>query len=472
MLVAFAVILPARSLVAQRPDDTGASATGLRELSASVERLTKQVSQSVVQVQVTGYGPVDSHDTGETNLVLGRRHGSASGVIVDADGYIVTNAHVVAGAERVQVVLHGAATDDGPIASVAAERGQTVDAMIVGTARDLDLALLKIDTPGLRALPIADYNKVRQGELVFAIGSPEGLRNSITMGVVSAVARQTDPNSPNVYIQTDAAINPGSSGGPLVNIDGELVGLNTFIISNSGGNQGLGFAIPSSILASAYPELREHGRLHRGFIGISVQAITPALAAGLDLSKTPGVVVADVTPEGPADGAGVLVQDVVVSVDGRPVPSVPAFGLALNTIGPGDTVKLGLERGTETLTVTIPVVDRPEDVDQLADLADPAKNSIQELGIVGADVTASMLELLPKLRIASGVAVAAKAEDVRRHDRDAKLLVGDVIHAVNGFAVRSIDGLRVLLSGLKQDGNIVLQVERNNHLMFVTCRRY
>jgi serine protease Do len=470
VLVAFAIILSARSVAAQRPEDTRAAANRLRELSSSVEWLTKEVSQSVVQVQVTGYGAIQSTDARDTNLVLGRLHGSGSGVILDAEGYIVTNAHVVAGAERIQVVLHGVATDDGPLASVAAESGHTVDAAVVETARDIDLALLKIDAPGLRALPIADYEKVRQGELVFAFGSPEGLRNSVTMGVVSAVARQTDPDSPNVYIQTDAAINPGSSGGPLVNIDGELVGLNTFILSTSGGSQGLGFAIPSATVASAAAELRAYGRLHRGFIGLSVQAITPALVAGLDLPKTPGVVVADVTPEGPADGAGVLVQDVVVSVDGRPVPSVPALGLALNAISPGETVTLGLARGAEALTVTVPVVDRPDDVDQLVDLADPGKNSIQELGIVGADVTPSTTGLLPKLRIASGVAVAAKVEDSRHPDT--KLVPGDVIHAVNGFAIRSIDGFRVLLSGLKQNGDLVLQIERNSRLMFVTCRQY
>jgi serine protease Do len=470
VLVALAIILPARSLAAQRPEHTRPVANRLRDLSSAVERLTKEVSQSVVQVQVTGYGPIQNPDTGDTNLVLGRLHGSGSGVILDADGYIVTNAHVVAGAERIQVVLHGAATDDGPIASVAAESGHIVDARIVGTARDIDLALLKIDAMGLRALPVADYEKIRQGELVFAFGSPEGLRNSVTMGVVSAVARQTDPDSPNVYIQTDAGINPGSSGGPLVNIDGELVGLNTFILSTSGGSQGLGFAIPSAIVASAAAELRAQGRLHRGFIGLGVQAITPALAAGLDLPTTPGVVVADVTPEGPADIAGVLVQDVVVSVDGRPVSSVPALGLALNAISPGDTVTLGLERGSEALTVTVPVMDRPDEVDQLVDLADPGKNSIQELGIVGADVTPTMAGLLPRLRITSGVAVAAKVEDSRRHDT--KLVPGDVIHAVNGFAVRSVDGFRVLLSGLKQNADLVLQIERNSRFMFVTCRQY
>src|SRR6185295_7872689 len=133
------------------------------------------------------------------------------------------------------------------------------------------------------------YDAIRQGELVFAFGSPEGLRNSVTMGVVSSVARQPDPDSATIYIQTDAPINPGNSGGPLVNVDGELVGLNTFILSQSGGSQGLGFAIPSSVVASAYPQLRRYGHRHRGLLGFSMQAITPALAAGLGLPRTSGV---------------------------------------------------------------------------------------------------------------------------------------------------------------------------------------
>ena len=269
---------------------------------------------SVVQVLVTGYGPVDEDQrNGETGLVIGRQRSIGSGAIIDSDGYIVTNAHVVAGARHVQVVLHRDAGATGPVRSLAGEASQTVDARIVGVASDIDLALLKVDVTGLRALPLADYDAIRQGEIVFAFGSPEGLRNSVTMGVVSSVARQPDPDSPTIYIQTDAPINPGNSGGPLVNVDGELVGLNTFILTESGGSQGLGFAIPSAVVASAYPQLRKFGHLHRGLIGLSTQAITPTLAAALGLSRTSGVLVSDVEPESAAEAAGVAVGDVVAT---------------------------------------------------------------------------------------------------------------------------------------------------------------
>lgn len=469
-LVCAAMTTPDVSLVAQSAEVSGADGNRFLELNSSVQELTKRVSPSVVQVQVTGYRPMESGDRGDGGVVLGRQHRVGSGAIIAADGYIVTNAHVVAGAERVQVVLYGSMSEDGPVESLAAQTGRTVDAQVVGTARDIDLALLKVEIPGLRPIPIANYDKVRQGQLVFAFGSPEGLDNSVTMGVISAVARQTDLNSPNVFIQTDAPINPGSSGGPLVNIDGELVGLNTFIISSSGFSQGLGFAIPSSVVAAAYPDLRKNGRLHHAIIGVNVQGITPALAAGLRLSTTRGVVVADVIPASPADNAGVMVQDVIVSADAKPVNSVPVFALAVKAHSAGDSVTLGLLRGTRALSLAIPILERPNDVDQVSDLADPAKNSILALGIIGADVTPDTADLLPMLRFASGVIVAARNEDSRDHG--VPLMTGDVIHALNGIAVRSMDGLRVLLNDLKRNSDIVLQIERNSHLIFVTCRLY
>ena len=354
--------------------------------------------------------------------------------------------------------------------SLAVEASQTVDARIVGTASDIDLALLKVDVTGLRALPFANYDAIRQGELVFAFGSPEGLRNSVTMGVVSSVARQPDPDSATIYIQTDAPINPGNSGGPLVNVDGELVGLNTFILSESGGSQGLGFAIPSSIVASAYPQLRRYGHLHRGLLGFSMQAITPALAAGLGLPRTSGVMVSDVMPDSAAETAGLAVKDVVTMVNGKPMESVPMLSLELSRYAAGDTVALGLLRGTETVSVNVTVMERPHPIDELAGLADPETAAIPKLGIIGIDVEDATAALLPGLRISSGVFVAART--LVSSGNEVPLLAGDVIHAVNSFAVRSIDGLRVLMDDVKANSELVLQIERNGRLLFVTCQIY
>jgi serine protease Do len=458
-------------LSAQNAKPPAGAANPLRDLNASVEALASQVSMSVVQVLVTGYGAIDERGHGgETGLMIGRQRSIGSGAVIAADGYIVTNAHVVMGAKRVQVVLHGPATGRGPVGSLAAELGQTVDARIVGTVNDIDLALLKIEATGLRALPLAEYDRIRQGEIVFAFGSPEGLRNTVTMGVVSSVARQPDPDSPTVYIQTDAPINAGNSGGPLVNVDGELVGLNTFILTASGGSQGLGFAIPSAVIAAAYPRLRKYGHLHRAFVGITPQAVTSTLAEGLGLSRTSGVMVSDVVPDSPADTAGVQVKDVIATVNGGAVDSVPMLAVELNMSAAGDVVTLGVMRGTELLSLPIVVVERPHPLDQFTDLADPEKNSVPKLGIIGVDITdtTGAGAFLPELRIASGVLVAAREEVAP--GTDVPLIAGDVIHAVNRFAVRSLDGLRVLVDDFKSNSEVILQIERNGHLMFVTCQ--
>jgi serine protease Do len=459
---------PASAQTAPRPP---ASINLLKDLSASVEDLTRRVSSSVVQVLVTGYGPIDERTAGgETGVVIGRQRSIGSGVIVDATGYIITNAHVVAGAKHVQVVLHHDTSATGPIRSLGVDASQTVEARVVGTAAEIDLALLKVDVTGLQALKFANYDAIRQGELVFAFGSPEGLRNSVTMGVVSAVARQADPDSPTIYIQTDAPINPGNSGGPLVNADGEIVGLNTLILSESGGSQGLGFAIPSAIMEAAYPQLRKYGHLHRGLIGINMQAITPALAAGLGLSRDSGVMVSDVAPDSAAEAAGIGVKDVITTVNEKPVESVPMLSLELSRYAAGDTVTLGLLRGTQTVQTRVTVRERPHPIDELKGLADPEKSSIPKLGIIGIDVGDATAALLPGLRITSGVFVAART--LVSSGNEVPLVAGDVIHALNTYDVRSVDGLRVLMDGAKANSEIVLQIERSGQLLFVTCQIY
>ncbi|HKB12521.1 MAG TPA: trypsin-like peptidase domain-containing protein, partial [Vicinamibacterales bacterium] len=230
-------LLAAAMLAATVPAaaQTSASHDPLHLLNGSVTTLVQRVSQSVVEVLVTSYGPVQQSDRTDTDLVIGRQRSMGSGVVVDAGGYIMTNAHVVANARRVEVVLPGRG-DDGAAAAHLASHGRRVDAQILGIARELDLALLKIDDEvSPPPLALADYDGIRQGQIVFAFGSPEGLRNSVTMGVVSAVARQPDIDNPLVYVQTDAPINHGNSGGPLVDVDGRIVGINTFILSDAGG---------------------------------------------------------------------------------------------------------------------------------------------------------------------------------------------------------------------------------------------
>jgi serine protease Do len=468
-LTCAAGLLLAPALAAQTAAvGTVRASSPLRQLSDSVEALVKRVSPSVVQILVTGYGPLETHGHSETDLVIGRQRGIGSGVVIDADGYIVTNAHVVANAQRVRVVVPGLSIDESPVKSLAGFRDRTLDARIVGIARDMDLALLKVDASGLPALPIGNYDDVRQGEMVFAFGSPDGLRDSVTMGVVSAVARQTDPDDPRFYLQTDTPINPGNSGGPLVNVDGELVGINTFIITDSGGNQGLGFAIPSAVVAMVYPKLKKYGYLDRGEIGVSFQTITPTMATALGLQRARGIIVSDVVPGGPADTAGLRGQDIILSIDGQPMDGISSLLFRLYIRNVGDHVKLGVLRGSDTLSTEVIVAERPHDIDRLIDLVDPDESLVGRLGIMGVDIDVNVAHLLPQLRLPSGVIVAARVDEWRR--ADVELLAGDVIHALNGVPVMSLDGIRSALDRLQPKSPVVLQIERGGKLMFVTLQ--
>ena len=213
----------------------------LRELNSALQGLVAKVSPAVVQVLVTGYGAIEENNRSETALVA-RQHAVGSGVIVDSDGYIMTNAHVVEGAHRIRVVLPMPSLDVAQVEPVGKEH--VLEAKLVGIHKESDLALIKIEQKNLPTLELGSTRGMHQGQLVFAIGSPEGLGNSVTMGVVSSVGRQPDPDRPMVYIQTDAPINPGNSGGPLIDMDGYVLGINTLILSQGGGSEGLGLQFP------------------------------------------------------------------------------------------------------------------------------------------------------------------------------------------------------------------------------------
>jgi serine protease Do len=439
----------------------------LRDLNSAVEVLVRRVSPSVVQLLVTSYGARETTDS-DTPFEIVRQLTIGSGVVVDPDGYIVTNAHLVAGAVRVQVVL-SAPADDEPPDRLAGAGAKTLDARIVGEANDVDLAVLKIDATHLSALAIGDYDTVHKGDIVFALGSPGGLRGSVSMGVISTVGRQLDPDSPLVYIQTDAPINPGNSGGPLVNVEGELVGINTFILSRSGGSQGLGFAIPSNVVASAYSQLRTSGHVERDTIGVRVQGVTPALAAGLHLSRDWGVIVADVFEGGPAESAGIRVEDIITSVDGRPTTSVPLFSMQLNTHHDSDRVVLGVLRGGSESLVDVTVLQVRTDLTDRSETLALDLKRIDTLGILAIEVDDAIVGLLPSLRIPSGVIVAGRTAHVA--GLDASITPWDVIHAINGTAVRTVNGLVAALRDLEPGRPIVLQIERDGRLTFVTYQR-
>jgi serine protease Do len=435
----------------------------LHKLNESVDALIRKVSPSVVQILVTGYGPLEAAERGSTGVVIGRQRAIGSGFVIDPSGYIITNAHVVSGAQRIQVVVPVGGAD-GSLQATLAARTNIVPARIVGVAREVDLALLKVDNVKLAALPLGSYRNIHQGEVVLAFGSPEGLRNTVTMGVVSSVARQTDPDSPMVFIQTDAPINPGNSGGPLINVDGEVVGINTFILSQSGGNEGLGFAIPSSIVNVTYQQLRKFGHIHHVEIGIGIQTISPVLAAAMNLPHSYGVIVSDVAPDSPALAAGIRIGDVLLSVDGRMADSVPYVSFRLMSASAGDKVHLEVLRGQGRLAFDVPVSENSDSMDQIVSLADPEKNLVRPLGILGLEIDKKVAEMAPELRDPFGIIVAARSADA---SGDIPLAAGDVIRTLNGQPMTTLDRLRDTLKALPSGTPVALQIQRDQKLLFI-----
>jgi serine protease Do len=436
----------------------------LRRWDESVDALVRRVSPSVVQIMVTGYGAVSEGTRGNADVVIGRQKAIGSGFVIDASGYILTNAHVVNGAQRVQVALPGGPAD-GTIAGSFAARITVIPARIIGVSRDIDLALLKVDAANLTALPVANFRNLRQGETVFAFGSPQGLRNSVTHGIISAVARQTDPDSPMVYIQTDAPINPGNSGGPLVNLNGEVVGVNTFILSESGGAEGLGFAIPCGVVHVVYEQLRKYGHLHRPEIGVQLQTISPEMAQGLKLARNYGVIISDVVPGGPAEAAGVRVGDILLTIDGRNADSLPYVAFHTLSRSAGEKIRFEVLRGTMQIGFDITLKEHPHEMDQVSALADPEKSLVSQLGILAVEIDKNIASMIADLRDPYGIIVAARAAGTAG---EIPLTAGDVIRSFNGEPMTTLDRLRAALKALPRNAPIVLQIQREGKLQFVT----
>jgi len=436
----------------------------LVQLSEGLAAVAARVEPTVVEIQAVTYALPSTGGASSGSLLRQERRGG-SGVIVATDGYVITNLHVVEGARRLAVMLP-IPSSDAPGRSILRGAGRRVDAQLVGADRETDLAVLKLDTTGVASLPFGDSDSLSAGELVLAFGSPLGLTSSVSMGVVSALARQPTAESRMIYIQTDAPINPGNSGGPLVNATGELVGINTFILSQSGGSEGIGFAAPSNIVLHVYREIREHGRVRRGDVGLFAQTITPTLAAGLKLARTWGAIVADVYPNGPAARAGVRIGDIIVTLDGKPIENGRQFEVNVYRKALGTTVAIELLRGAERIIARVAVAERPEDPERFAELVTPERNLVPRLGILGLDMDRSVLPYLPWVRRPTGIVVAARAMDAPQ-DATGGLAPGDVIHELNGSAISTLAELRAGLATLRTGDPIVLLVDRRGRLLFL-----
>ncbi len=435
----------------------------LLQLNGALESLAAKVSPAVVQILVTGYGPLRDEDRSQTAFIV-RQHAVGSGVIVDSNGYIMTNAHVVEGAQRIRVALPLPMGDSAGQVPIGKRR--ILEARLLGQHKETDLALLKIDETDLPTLPLVSQ-RPHVGQLVFAIGSPEGLQNSVTMGVISALARQPDPTKALTYLQTDAPINPGNSGGPLVDMNGFVLGINTFILSQGGGSEGLGFAIPARVVDFVYHSLRNHGHVHHVEIGAAAQEITPTLAEGLHLPQRWGVVVDDVKPDSPAAAAGVQVQDIILTADDRRIETLPSLSAALYLHRLDQVVKLEVLRGKEKKILYVPAIESRDHMDELLDAVNPENSLISRLGVLAIDLTPDLRTRLGvSLRIPSGVVVVGRAADLIMPDTG--LQAGDIIHQLNTTAIDSMDTLRSSVGALKPGDAVVLQVERDGGLQWVS----
>jgi serine protease Do len=353
----------AASGAAMPMDDNSVSA--LTALDHAMEAVASRVTPSVVTVDVTSRGnqyeeQEDGQQQQQMQLPPGFQQffgpnfqqpqqpqlerGVGSGVIISPDGYILTNDHVVDGAVQIKVMMNDR---------------RVLSAKVVGVDKLNDLAVIKVNASNLPTIAWGDSTKLEPGQTVLAFGSPFSFRFSVTRGIVSAIGRgnpySNDPRKPGDYIQTDAAINPGNSGGPLVDARGELVGINTFIITNSGSFAGAGFAIPSQIAHSTAEQLIAHGKIEHGYLGISIGDVTPANAHFFNLDTATGAIVSQVTADSPASSAGLKTGDVVRELNGEKIENASALQVAVSEMSPGTKITLGIVRNGKPMTVDVTV---------------------------------------------------------------------------------------------------------------------
>jgi serine protease Do len=455
------LIVTLAALIFVVPTVMPAAGISLQDVSDSFEDVSKKVTPAVVQIYTTGYGPAQS--SGVAPITIQR--GIGSGIILDPKGYIITNAHVVELARQVKVLIPLSGEQKATKQSILTVHARVVGGQVVGVDHETDLAVIKVQEKDLPYLELADSDEVDQGQIVLAFGAPFGMENSMTMGIVSSVARQLEPDAPVVYIQTDATINPGNSGGPLVNAAGQVVGINTMIFTKSGGSEGIGFAVPSNIAKNVFQQIRSTGYVRRGTIGVHAQTINPVMAKGLGLTQDAGVILGDVYPGGPAEKAGLRTGDIILTLDGKPIENGRQLDVNLYRKPIGKTVTIEYVRDGGKKGMQVEVVERPGDRKRLADLVRPEENLITEFGILGLNLSPEIKAMMPGLRKNEGVVVAARSAGTPGW-RDS-FIPGDVICQINGQQVRHLDDLRALAGQYNAGDAVVVQVQRGGHMHFL-----
>lgn len=385
-----------------------------------------------------------------------KEKGQGSGVIVDPSGLIITNNHVVNKADDIRVVLSDK---------------REFKAKLIGTDSKTDIAVIKIEAMGLSPIAWADSDQLEVGEFVLAVGSPFGLTQTVTMGIVSAVGRASMGIAEyEDFIQTDAAINPGNSGGALVNVRGELVGINTAIFSQSGGNMGIGFAVPSNLAHSIMDQLVRTGKVVRGWLGVSIQELSPELAAQFGITETKGVLVSDVMDDSPAKKAGFERADVIVEFDGKPMDSPTHLRNAVAQTPLGKKVSIKLIRDKKHKALEVTIVEQPKSMTQSG--LEESEESIAPTGVL-SDL--EVHELTEELAARYGIKSSERGVVVTRVKpgstaEEIGVREGDVVLEVNRKAVTSLKTYERLRSGLSKDQAVLLLVKRQGRSIYLTLR--
>ena len=374
--------------------------------------------------------------------------GQGSGFLISDDGYIVTNHHVAGDADVLRVTLHD---------------GREFEAELIGTDPHTEIALIKIDGKDLPHLKLGNSDALRVGEWVLAIGSPFGLEHTVTQGIVSARGRG------NVgivdyadFIQTDAAINPGNSGGPLVNLKGEVIGMNTAIYSRSGGYMGIGFAIPASMIQYVEGQLRDHGDVTRGFLGVNIQNLTSELSQWFGIKDGKGVLIAGVAEDGPAEDAGLKRDDIVLEFDGKPVEEIGSFRSRVASTAPGTKVELRILRDGKELTKTVKIGTLPEDDEGI--IRTGKTRTHQDLGISVQNLTDELAERFG-VEGEEGV-IVAQVDPGSAADR-AGLEEGMLIQEVNRIKIHNTDDFQSAMKKQKDNQGVLLLVREGRYTRYV-----
>lgn len=435
----------------------------------SLSPLVKQLSPSVVNISTTsvskggsqffkspfggrGEEPFDDFFKkffGDSPQKEFKRRGLGSGFIFSEDGYIITNNHVVERATDIKVIL---------------QNGDSYVAQIIGTDPKTDLALLKIKPKTkLPAVRFGNSDRLEIGDWVLAIGNPFGLGHTVTVGIISAKGRSLGLGSYDDFLQTDAAINPGNSGGPLFNFKGEVIGVNSAIIA---GGQGIGFAIPINMTKNVVSQLRNGGKVVRGWIGVYVQRVTPDIAESLDLDDNNGALVADVTAGGPAEKAGVKRGDIIIELNGNKIDEMPELPKLVASYAPGTKTKLKVIRNGKEKDLSIKLEELPDQVAQTSRQS-PKHEIKQNLGLIVQEITPEVKRRLD-IEYSSGVVIT----DVRSNSlaSEAGLLRADVILEINKKQIANLDNYRKEIDSVEEGQNILFLVKRGPNTIYVALK--